>query len=160
MDPNRRQHRILLIDDNKHGLRARRIILEDLGYEVATAETGEEGVRRFSEALDSRAFSVVVTDYRMPGICGDEVVRRVRALAPRQPIVILSGYTDVLALAPESTGADAVLAKGSREQFDLADAVRDLVAGADRPQAKPPASERVSSTGKAGTRQRRASARR
>ena len=159
MDPNRGPHRILLIDDNRHGLRARRIILEELGYEVATAETGEEGVRRFREALDNKAFSLVVTDYRMPGICGDEVVRQIRALAPRQPVVILSGYTEVLALAPESTGADAVLAKGSREQFDLADTVRDLVAGTGRQRAKPPASETASSTGKAGARQRRANAR-
>ena len=160
MERNRRPHRILLIDDNKHGLRARRIILEDLGYEVAIVESGEEGVERFREALDDKPFSLVVTDYRMPGICGDEVVRQIRALAPGQPVVILSGYTEVLALAPESTGADAVLAKGSLEQFDLADTVRDLVAGGDRPRAKPPASETVSSSGKAVPRPRRANARR
>ena len=159
MDPNRRTHRILLIDDNKHGLRARRIILEDLGYEVATAGTGEEGVGKFREALDGKPFSLVVTDYRMPGICGDEVVRRIRALAPRQPVVILSGYTEVLALAPESTGADAVLAKGSREQFDLADTVRDLLDGGSGQRTKPPASERLSSTGRTVARRRRASAR-
>ncbi len=149
-----------MIDDNRHGLLARRIILEDLGYEVATAESGEEGVQRFREALDETPFSLVVTDYRMPGIGGAEVVRQIRAVAPDQPIVILSGYTKVLALAPESTGANAVLAKGSREQFDLADTVRDLLDGAGRQRRKPPAAETVSSSGKAVSRRRKVNARR
>ena len=136
--------RILLIDDNCQGLAARRIILEDLGYDVATAESGEQGLRCFEDSASKAPFSIVITDYRMPGLRGDEVVRRVRSLDPKVPLVILSGFASVLALTPESTGADVVLSKGPHEHFDLTDTVLRLVPEGSRLPGKPPAFERGS----------------
>ena len=136
--------RILLIDDNSQGLLARRIILKGLGYDVATADSGEKGLRLFAESAGCAPFSLVVTDYRMPGVRGDEVVRRLRQLDPDVPLVMLSGYARILALTPESTGADIVLSKGPREQFELAETVLRLVPEGARQQGKPPASERGS----------------
>ena len=144
-----------MIDDNHQGLLARKIILEDLGYAVATASSGEQGVQRFQDALEAAPFGLVITDYRMPGMGGIEVIRQIRAMAPAVPLVILSGYAEVIALAPESTGADAVLAKGPREQFDLADTVQRLVPSGARHRGKPPASELLSATGRASSRGRR-----
>lgn len=146
--------KILLIDDNPQGLLARKIILQDIGYAVATAGSGEEGLELFQEALETVPFSLVVTDYRMPGISGGEVVQRIRAIARDTPVVILSGYAEVGALAPESTGADEVLAKGPREQFDLADTVQRLVPRGAFEHGKPPTSEFLSASGR-GTRRRR-----
>ena len=150
--------RILLIDNNHQGLAARRIILEGLGYDVVTAGDGEQGLRRFMEGAKGIPFSLVVTDYRMPGMQGDEVVQRLRLLDPDTPLVILSGYASMLALTPESTGADLVLSKGPREQFDLVDTVLRLVPEGARQRGKPPASEHGSSTARR-MRQRRKRAR-
>lgn len=147
--------KILLIDDNHQGMLARKIILQDIGYAVTTAGSGEEGLELFQAALGTVPYSLVVTDFRMPGIDGGEVVRRIRALAGDTPVVILSGYAEVGALAPESTGADEVLSKGPREQFDLADAVRRLVPHGTFQHGKPPASEFFSATGRKTRQQRR-----
>ena len=105
---DRKDLRILLIDDNRHGLAARRTILEGIGYRVTLAESGEEGLAHFEFRSDSEPretpfdlpFDLVVTDYRMPGVWGDEVVRRVKHLSPDLPVIILSGYTLPLALSP------------------------------------------------------------
>ena len=115
--------RILLIDDNKHGLIARRNVLEDLGYAVETAESGRSGIEKF----DREPFDLVVTDYRMPEVSGLEVLQKVRERNKRVPVVILSGYAEKLGLTQKSTGADAVLAKGPTEAQDLVRAVARLL---------------------------------
>ena len=140
--------KVLLIDDNRYGLLARQAILNDLGYEVAIAESGTDGLERFQACADDAPFSVVVTDYRMPVLRGDQVVERLRELAPDVPLVILSGHVRTLALTPESTGADIVLEKGPREQHDLASTILKL-APLDSPR-KPLAKE----TGSARTMRR------
>ncbi len=131
--------KILLIDDNRFGLLARQSILQDLGYEVAISESGAAGLERFQACTDEAPFDVVVTDYRMPGLRGDEVVRQIRALAPDMPVVILSGHVGTLALTAESTGADIVLEKGLREQHDLVCTILKLAPVKLAP--KPPAQE-------------------
>src|ERR1035438_3666527 len=55
---------ILLVDDNQDGLLVRKALLEELGYCVQIASTGEEGLKLF----EVTNFDVVVTDYRMPGV--------------------------------------------------------------------------------------------
>ena len=115
--------RILLIDDNKHGLVARRNVLEDLGYAVETAKSGRSGLAKF----DREPFDLVVTDYRMPEVSGLEVLQEIRRRNKRVPVVILSGYAEKLGLTEKSTGADAVLAKGPREAQDLVRVVARLL---------------------------------
>ncbi len=140
--------RILLIDDNSRGLAVRKYILSDLGYEIVTATSGEEGVEQFRSSATDAPFSLVVTDYRMPGgMRGDEVVRCLRQLAPKVPLVILSGFASPLALTPESTGADVVLEKGPHEQFALVETVLRLAPTGENQAGRPPASERESATG-------------
>ena len=114
---------ILLIDDNRHGLMARRTLLEEAGYRVETAKDGKEGLEKFSAGT----FDVVVTDFRMPHTGGAEVLQRVREIDPRVPVVILSGYVKRLGLTEESTGADLVLAKGPTEAQELVRAVARLL---------------------------------
>lgn len=146
MAPTSCRVRVLLIDDNQHGLIARRLILQNLGYDVEIAQSGEEGVQCFRESAGKSPFSLVVTDYRMPGICGDEVIRQIRHVDPDVPLVILSGYSSVLALTPEATGADVVLSKGPHEHHDLTETVTCLVPEGLHRRGKPPASEFGSAT--------------
>lgn len=139
--------RILLVDDNRQGLLARKIILEDLGYDVETAETGEAGLACFRACAADAPFNLVITDYRMPGMRGDEVIEQLRQLTPSVPVVMLSGYAGTLALTPESTGADVVLSKGPREQYDLAETVVRLLPDGAQRRGKPPAMEQYSAVG-------------
>lgn len=115
--------RILLIDDNRHGLPARRCALQEAGYEVETAGGGSAGLKKYFAGQ----FDAVVTDYRMPEVNGNEVLRSIREHNGKIPVVILSGQTKKLGLTEESTGADAVLAKGPSEERDLIRAIDRLV---------------------------------
>ncbi len=114
--------RILLIDDNRHGLVARRTVLEQQGHEVTTAANGPDGLERFQE----ETFDLVVTDYRMPGMTGQQVIKKIRQDRPKIPIVLLSGYVEALGLEAESTGADIVLSKGPGEVQGLLRAITRL----------------------------------
>ena len=116
--------KILMIDDNRHGLAARRAVLEAQGFLVETAQGGGAGL----EAFEADEFDLVVTDFRMPGgPNGPEVVRRIRSQSPKTPIVMLSGFSQKLGLTPDGTGADAVLTKGPSEAADLLRAVVRLL---------------------------------
>jgi CheY-like chemotaxis protein len=124
---------ILLVDDNQDGLLVRRTVLEELGYGVSIAQNGEEGLRLF----ESANFDVVVTDYRMPGMNGAELIRRIRKLNPNARIILLSAFVEMLGLTEENTGADVVIAKNSNEPAYLTRWVKRLLNRAAR---KPPAS--------------------
>ena len=115
--------RILLIDDNEDGLIARRTVLEEQGYQVETATGGHEGLAKFNE----QEFNLVVMDYRMLDLRGLQVLRRIRKQNQYVPVVILSGYVEKLGLTAESTGADAVIAKGPKEEHDLIRVITGLI---------------------------------
>ncbi len=127
--------RILLVDDNQDGLVARRLLLEELGYVVETARSGEEALILFSGG----DFDIVVTDYRMPRMGGTELIGAIRKLGSRARIILLSGFVEPLGLNEQNTGADAVLPKSSREPAHLVRYVRRLLNRA--PERKPPASQ-------------------
>jgi len=126
---------ILLIDANKHGLRAHKRLLEESGYTVVTASSGKSGLRKCAAG----DFNLVVTDYCMPGIQGSEIIAKIREQNEQTPIVILSGHVGRLGLTKDNVGADLVLAKGPNEERDLTRAVRRLMRS---PAKKKPASEK------------------
>jgi len=112
-----------MIDDNRYGLSARRAVLEAGGYQVVTALGGEAGV----EAFERGSFDLVVTDYRMPGMNGPQVVDYIRSRSVEVPIVILSGFVRDLGLTPEEANVNAVLTKGPSEGDDLLRTVARLM---------------------------------
>jgi len=114
--------RILLIDDNKHGLVARRTVLQENGHEVTAAGSGQDGLDLFA----SGPFDLVVTDYRMPEVSGQQVIRKIRQQSPQIPIILLSGFVEPLGLTELSTGADVVLSKGPSEVQELLRAIARL----------------------------------
>jgi DNA-binding response OmpR family regulator len=87
MDPVR----ALVIDDEKSIRVSLGHALEDMGLEVRTAATGEEGVERAESGL----FSVVMLDLKLPGIDGLEVLRRIRSLSRPPAVVIISAHGTV-----------------------------------------------------------------
>lgn len=125
---------VLLIDENRDGLLVRRALLEEQGFQVEMARTGEEGLK----LLEASRFDIVVTDYRMPRMSGTELMNRVRQLNPHIRVVLLSGLVEPLGLNEENTGADAVIAKNCNEPAHLLRSVRRLSVRTSR---KPPRSQ-------------------
>jgi CheY-like chemotaxis protein len=115
--------RLLLVDDNRDGLLARKALLEEQGYAITTATNGEEAY----EALSKGAFDLMVTDFKMPKMNGIELIRRIRPAQPKLFIILLSGFVDALGLDEKSTGADVVIAKGTHEIAHLLRSVSRLL---------------------------------
>ncbi len=125
--------RILLADDNLHGLLARKILLQDQGFQVETAPSGEQAWEMFQQT----PFDVVVTDYRMKQMDGLAFIRLIRESGSAARVIILSGF--VAGLTPASTGADEIIAKSDREIPELLRAVKKL---AQMPPRRGPGSAR------------------
>ncbi len=82
---------LLIIDDEKNirdGLAAN-FELED--YNVKTASSGEEGI----ELISKGDIDLVITDLRMPGISGEEVLKHVATVTPGIPVIILTGHGSI-----------------------------------------------------------------
>ena len=115
--------RILLVDDNKLGLIARKSVLEEQGHRITTASHGEEALERFSRDK----FDMVITDYKMPRMNGLELIEQIRERAASLPIILISGYVDGLGLTEANTGADVVIPKSAHEVTHLVRSVNRLL---------------------------------
>jgi CheY-like chemotaxis protein len=115
--------RILLVDDNSNGLKARKTVLEEHGYRITTANGGEDALAQFSP----QKFDLVITGRRMARMDGIELISRLRAAAANMPIILISGYANTLGLNEQNTGADAVIQKSANEVVHLLRAVARLV---------------------------------
>lgn len=81
----------LIVDDNPIILRLCRAVLEDMGFKVLSAETGEEALAVL--ATDGDAIDLLLTDIRMgPGMDGIELGARTMERYPRTRIIYMSGY--------------------------------------------------------------------
>jgi CheY-like chemotaxis protein len=75
---------VLFVDDNEQLLDVYRLQL-DAEYTVVTAESGEEALEMFSERIDFAFF-----DRRMPGMSGDETIRKLRERGYQTPVGVIS----------------------------------------------------------------------
>ncbi len=79
---------ILVIDDEKGILQLMHQALTKFGYNVETADDGQEGIRKF----DDGCFDIVITDIRMPVIDGNGVVAHIRKSEKQSiPVIGISG---------------------------------------------------------------------
>jgi two-component system NtrC family response regulator len=110
--------RILFIDDDPAGREVALFNLRKAGYEIAAASDGAEGLAAFAAA----PFDLVITDLKMPGISGMEVLRKVRARAPDVPVLVITAFGNVeTAVAAMKDGADDFIGKPfHRDQLLLA----------------------------------------
>lgn len=111
--------RIVLIDDSANDLQVTRRFLERSGFAVSAAASGEEGLR-VAHAITPDA---VVVDYRMPGMDGFEVTRRIKADPVLQtiPVLMLTGAdTAETVVEGLGAGADDFVAKGIDTEILLA----------------------------------------
>jgi len=83
--------KLLLIDDEEGIRKLLSISLRDDGYDVITAENGERGIELFKKEEPS----IVLTDIKMPGMNGIEVLKKIKQINPDTEIIIITGYGDL-----------------------------------------------------------------
>lgn len=88
---------VLLVEDDPKTRDSTRLLLEDEGFEVITAEDGIAAMQRLSEGV-----AVVVTDLKMPRVDGLELLRAARNHAPYTPVIMITGH------GSEATAVDAL----------------------------------------------------
>lgn len=81
---------VLLVDDDSLVLVSSQAMLEELGYRVETASSGEQALAILAQSGETIDF--LITDHLMPGICGPELVSKARMLYPNLKALITSGY--------------------------------------------------------------------
>jgi CheY-like chemotaxis protein len=106
---------ILVIDDDGFYLDVLRNVLSDEGHEVMLAQGGVEGIALYQDRRRGRRPDLVITDMRMPGVDGSDVIRSLRNYDSQARIIAVSGATtfydiDFLRLARD-VGANAILRK-------------------------------------------------
>jgi len=84
-------HRILLVDDEPGIRRVLSISLADSGYQVTTAENGEDALARFREQRPD----IVLTDIKMPDMDGIELLQHIKAEAPDTEVILFTGHGDM-----------------------------------------------------------------
>ena len=130
---------ILIVEDEFAVARGIQYALQQEGYQVAVAKSGEEGL----DFATNQAPDLVVLDVRLPGMDGFEVLRRLRAAGSKAPVLVLTARDDeVDKVIGLELGADDYLTKpfGLRELLsrikamlrraygDLADATEGQIA--------------------------------
>ena len=86
-----RQEKVLIVDDEPDTQDIIGRLLRFEGFDVLTASSGEEGVRRVEEEHPE----VVLMDISLPGIDGNEALRRIRKITPFPSVVMLTAYATV-----------------------------------------------------------------
>jgi CheY-like chemotaxis protein len=85
--------RVLLVDDESGVRVAVKLLLEALfDYKITEASNGREAIRIFNQGR----FDLVITDYSMPDMKGNQLAVEIRKVAPRQPILMITAFADQL----------------------------------------------------------------
>jgi two-component system response regulator AtoC len=108
---------ILVVDDEPSMRMALSESLESCGYEVITANNGEDALDKFQEGL----YEVVITDVRMPKQGGMEVLRRIKEISHQTPVIVITAYGTVnTAVEAMKEGAsDFIMKPFSLEHLEL-----------------------------------------
>lgn len=86
------KYTILLVDDEEYILRVlQRVLGEEKRFEMITATNGQEAL----EKIRHQAIDLVISDQRMPGMTGIELLTQIKQMYPDSVRIILSGFTDI-----------------------------------------------------------------
>jgi DNA-binding response OmpR family regulator len=83
------KHRILVIEDQEDLAELYESALENAGYDVTVAYTGEEGVAEF----EAKGADAVLMDMTLPEMHGTKALRKIRKLSPSVPVLVVTGET-------------------------------------------------------------------
>lgn len=79
----------IVVDDDDLVLSATSALLEDLGYEAIQLASAQEALTEIGKA---EGFDLLLTDFKMPGMTGDQLICRVLEERPGIPVILASGY--------------------------------------------------------------------
>jgi CheY-like chemotaxis protein len=99
------QNRILLVDDQPEVRETIKLLLGMDGHSITEAANGQEALELFRRGQ----FELVITDYAMPLMRGDELANNIKLLSPSQPILMITGSIEKFGV-PE-TSVDVLLQK-------------------------------------------------
>ncbi len=100
--------RILVVDDEPYVCDAVRMMLAFDGHQVETAGSGKDALALYAR----EKFDLVITDYAMPGMKGDELAIAIKSLSPDQPVVLITAYAEMLRSDETPlTGVDFIVSK-------------------------------------------------
>jgi len=118
------ENTVLIVDDEVEILNLMETLLEMNGFEVVRAESGEEALEISKEI----SLAAVVSDYRMPGINGVELIFNLNKRHPNTPMIIATGFADVdIAIDAINKGGVYKLIKKPWDPFDLLQEVKAAV---------------------------------
>ncbi len=134
---NHKGVKVLLIDDDPGILRVMTIALEDEGHEVICANDGKSGI----DLCVGESPDIVITDIRMPGMDGMEVLKKIKEMDPDREVIVATALTDMnyavdalrldasdFIIKPISEQALAIAVKRARERLVTRRELRDYTA--------------------------------
>ncbi len=84
--------RVLFVDDEENILKSIKRLFMEESYEILTASSGEEALRLLKDCQD---IGLIVTDQRMPGMQGVDLLKQANVISPDTLRIMLTGYTDI-----------------------------------------------------------------
>ena len=100
--------RILVVDDEPFVCDAVKMMLAFDGHDVVTANDAKEALETFAKDK----FDLVITDFAMPGMKGDELAAAIKAKVPSQPVVMITAYAEMLQSSGKKlNGVDFLISK-------------------------------------------------
>jgi two-component system, NarL family, capsular synthesis sensor histidine kinase RcsC len=118
--------RILVVDDEPFVCDAVKMMLDFDGHQVETAGSARDALAMF----DKGKFDLVITDFAMPEMKGDELAAAIKAKSPNQPVVMITAYAEMLQASGKSMpGVDLLISKPF-----LLEHLRDAIARTTGPQ--------------------------
>ena len=123
--------RILLVEDKKDVLDIEQQLLEYLGYQVTARSSSQDALELFKVRPD--AFDLVLTDLTMPNMSGDELAGELIKIRPEIPIVLCSGFSEVLSESRAAALGIRGMMMKPVTMNDLSRVIRDVL---DKPSAE------------------------
>ena len=104
----KKRARIIIVDDDENIRTTMKTILEDEGYIVDLATTGNEAI----EMTKEKAYNIALLDIRLPDMEGVELLKRIKNIVPRTRKIMVTGYPSMQnAISALNKNADAYLVK-------------------------------------------------
>ena len=119
-------HNVLVVDDDPHFRILLLEVLEAMRYNADSVSSAEDALTR----IEHHCPDAIISDYKLPGMSGETLVRTVKAMHPELPIILISGY------APSLTGCE--FADGAADAFLMKpfriDRIGDILKSLEDPQ--------------------------
>ena len=100
--------RILVVDDEPFVCEAVKMMLTFDGHSVKTTNSAKEALT----LLEAEKFDLVITDFAMPAMKGDELAAAIKAQHPHQPVIMITAYAEMLQSSGNALpGVDCLIGK-------------------------------------------------